>query len=112
MSKKIFPQGSSQNPTALVEQGQEYQKQVREQVELILKQFLAVLPSNYVSQTTGPLYTVQFQAMAEAVARLQIGFQESLKDSMYEFTRSEFLWQMLGVLVFPKLYHNKMQIPY
>ena len=112
MSKKIFPQDSSQNPTALVEQGQEYQKQVRAQVELILKQFLAVLPSNYVSQTTGPLYTIQFQAMAEAVAKLQIGLQESLKDSMYEFTRSEFLWQMLGVLVFPKLYHNKMQIPY
>jgi len=111
MSKKLFPQSVTQNPSSLKEQGQEYQVQVREQVELILKQFLAVLPSNYVSQTTAPFYTVQFQAMAEAVARLQLGLQESLKDSLYEFTRSEFLWQMLGVMVFPKVYHNKMQIP-
>lgn len=111
MSKKIFPQGLSQNPAPLREQGQEYQNQVRGQVELILKQFLAVLPSNYVSQTTGPLYTVQFQAMAEAVAKLQIGLQESLKDSLYEFTRSEFLWQMMGMVVFPKVYLNKMRIP-
>lgn len=111
MSKKIFPEGKSQNPSSVVEQGQDYQRQVRDQVELILKQFLAVLPSNYVSQTTGPFYTVQFQAMAEAVAKVQIGFQESFKDSLYEFTRSEFLWQMLGMVVFPKVYLNKMQIP-
>ena len=109
--KKLFPHGLEQNPSPLQEKGQEYQNQVRDQVELILKQFLAVLPSNYVSQTTGPFYTVQFQAMAEAVAKVQLGLQESLKDSLYEFTRSEFLWQMLGMVVFPKVYLNKMQIP-
>ena len=70
--KKIFPHGLEQNPSSLQEKGQDYQNQVRDQVELILKQFLAVLPSNYVSQTTGPFYTVQFQAMAEAVAKVQI----------------------------------------
>ena len=112
MSEKIFPQDLSQNPSPLIEGGQDYQNQVRLQVELILKQFLAVLPSNYVAQTTGPFYTVQFQAVAEAIAKLQIGLQESLKDSIYEFTRSEFLWQMLGAVVFPKVYLNKMQIPY
>lgn len=111
MSKKLFPKDVLQNPSPLRESGQDYNNQVRDQVELILRQFLQVLPSNYVSATTGPLYTVQFQAMAEEIAKFQLGLQESFKDSLFQYTRPEFLWQMIGVLVFPKIYSDKMQIP-
>ena len=111
MSKKLFPKGVSQNPSPLKEAGQEHSTQVRDQVEQILKQFLKVLPSNYVSQTTGPLYTLQFQAMAEEIAKFRLGLQEVFKDSLFEYTRPEFLWQMMGLLVFPKIYTDKMQIP-
>lgn len=111
MSKKLFPRSLSQNPSSLKEKGQDYNNQVRDQVELILKQFLRVLPSNYISATTGPLYTVQFQAMAEEIAKFQLGLQEAFKDSVFEYTRPEFMWQMLGLLVFPKIYSDKMQIP-
>jgi hypothetical protein len=63
--------------------------------------FRLVLPSNYVSQVQGPFYTLQFQAAAEAIAEIQISAQESFSDRAYVYTRPEFLWQMLGVLVFP-----------
>jgi hypothetical protein len=63
--------------------------------------FRTVLPSNYVAQTTGPWYSIQFQAMAEQLAAIQISSTEILKDSAWDFTRSDFLWQMLGQLVFP-----------
>ena len=109
--KKVFPLDSYQNPSSISEDGQEHRLQVRLQVESILKQFLRVLPSNYVSQTTGPFYTVQFQAMAEAIAKLQVAFQEAYKDSLYEFTRPEFLWDIIGILVLPKIYNDKNRLP-
>ena len=107
-----FPISLSQNPSSLLEEGQEYKEAMRKQVEEILKQFLRVLPSNYVAQTTGPFYTIQFQAMAEALAKVQISAQQLFLDSSYDFTRSEFLWQILGRLVFPKITENQIQIPH
>jgi len=63
--------------------------------------FRKVLPSNYVAVTNGPWYSLQFQAMAEQLADIQITATEVFKDSQWDFTRTDFLWQVLGSLVFP-----------
>jgi hypothetical protein len=39
--------------------------------------------------------------MAEQLAEIQIHSTEILKDSQWDFTRTDFLWQMLGQFVFP-----------
>jgi hypothetical protein len=64
--------------------------------------FLQMLPSNYVAQVQGPFYTVQFQAVAEVLADFQISAQETFADFDYDYMRPEFLFQLLGSLVFPE----------
>lgn len=91
----------TQNPAPFPESGQDYLDKVRQQTTAILAQFIKVLPSNYVSRTTGPFYTLQFQAAAEQLAAFQVTAQEVFKDSDYDYTRPEFLWEVLGTLVFP-----------
>jgi hypothetical protein len=97
-----LPYGSGQNPAPNpAEEGQAYLGEKRQLTQEILAAFRRVLPSNYVAQTTGPWYSIQFQAMAEQLAEIQISSTEVLKDSAWDFTRPDFLWQMLGSLVFP-----------
>ena len=81
--------------------GQEYIDAVRSLTGEIMDAFINVLPSNYVSQVNGPFYTMQFQAVAEQLAKTQISAQEVLGDAEFDFTRPEFLYQILGYLVFP-----------
>lgn len=96
-----FPYSIEQNPAPAPETGQEVNRRLQEQVELIMTTFLAVLPDNYVSQVNGPFYTLQFQAIAESLAKIQLTAQEATLDGFYDFTRPEFLWQILGAMVFP-----------
>jgi hypothetical protein len=92
----------SQNPSPFPETGQDFLDKVRLQTSAILAQFIKVLPSNYVSRTTGPFYTLQFQAAAEQLAVFQVTAQEVFKDADYDYTRPEFLWEVLGSFVFPE----------
>lgn len=97
-----FPFSNSQNPAPNPStQGQEYLQDRSELVQGIMSAFRAVLPSNYVSVTNGPWYSLQFQAMAEQLADIQISTTEVTKDSTWDFTRPDFLWQSLGQLIFP-----------
>lgn len=91
----------TQNPAPNPVMGQEAQDEKAQLVGDILDNFRRVLPSNWVSQTNGPWYTLQFQAMAEQLAEIQITSGEILKDSTWDFTRPDFLWQVLGSFVFP-----------
>ena len=106
-----YKTGITQNPSPLQEEGQDFENKVQEEAEFIMKRFLVMLPSNYVAQKTGPFYTLQFKAMAEALARVQISVQQMGLDSVYEFTRPELMWQILGSMVFPKITENLMQPP-
>jgi len=106
-----FKTGLPQNPSPLEEEGHEYEKKVQEETEYIMQRFLRMLPSNYVAQKTGPFYTLQFKAMAESLARVQISAQSVGLDTLYGFTRSEFMWSLLGSMVFPKIDENLLQPP-
>lgn len=91
-------QNPSPNPTA---EGQVYIQNKQELVDSIMGTFRRILPSNYVALTNGPFYSLQFQAMAEQLAEIQLSGTEVYKDSDWDFTRPDFLWQVLGSLVFP-----------
>jgi len=91
-----------QNPAPVPLEGQEAQDAQQALVSKILEAFTQVLPSNYVSQTTGPFYIEQFQAVAEQLAQVQITLEEVDLQSDVDFARPEFLWQMIGTLVFPE----------
>lgn len=91
----------AQNPAPHPESGQDFISKVRTQTTAIMAQFMKVLPSNYVSRVNGPFYTLQFQAAAEQLAVFQLTAQEVFRDSRYEYTRPDFLWEVLGTLVFP-----------
>jgi len=95
------PFALAQNPAPNPVSGQAYSNDKSELVQQIMTTFRSVLPSNYVSQTNGPWYSLQFQAMAEQLAEIQIRTTEIYKDSLFDFTRTDFLWQVLGSLVFP-----------
>lgn len=100
-AKILVPLAVPQNPS-LVGKDSLGEKQVHQElVNKILQTFMRLLPSNYVSKVTGPFYTVQFQAVAEEIARLQIAAQESYSDTGFDYTRPEFLYQLIGALVFP-----------
>lgn len=97
----LADQAMEQNPAPFPEMGQDHIDKVRAQTDAIMRQFLKVLPSNYVSRVTGPFYTLQFQAAAEQLARFQLTAQEIFKDSDFDYTRPDFLWEIVGTLVFP-----------
>jgi hypothetical protein len=100
-SKDLLPSLIDQNPAPDDTNSQDRINAVRSQVDRILSVFLQLLPSNYVSTVPGPAYTLQYQAIAERIADFQVTAQEVFADSAYDYTRSEFLYRMIGALVFP-----------
>ena len=100
-SVKPLPSSVQENPSLAAGEDAAYLSAVDAQVQSIMQFFLAVVPSNYASQIKGPFYTMQFQAAAEQIARIQVSASEILADAEYEFTRPEFLYQIIGSLIFP-----------
>jgi len=100
-SEKTFPNSVAINPSPIEETGQEWYRGVRIQTERILEVLMSLLPSNYISQVKGPFYTLQLQSAAEQIAKIQVVAQEVYSDSDFDFTRPEFLYQILGGLVNP-----------
>lgn len=99
--KDLLPGFLTQNPSPVERSSQDRITRKREQVDRIMDVFLQLLPSNYVSQVPGPFYTLRFQAAAEQIAEIQLTAQEAFADGSYEYLRPEFMFQMLGLLVFP-----------
>lgn len=107
-----LPRSLTQNPAPVIPRSQEYLDEIREVVELMLTDFLEQnTPSNYVAQITGPHYSLQFQAVAEQIALFTIMAEEAALDGNYKFTRTEFLWQILGTYVLPDTSKGIFRIP-
>lgn len=101
--KSLIPFALEQNPAPVSQTGQQVLTTLQDLTDQIMSAFFQVLPSNYVAQITGPYYTIQFQAIAETLARVQLATIESSLDDSIDFTRPEFLWQTIGSLVFPEI---------
>jgi len=100
-TKDLLPSMVAQNPAPAGEDSQDRKQKVRDQADRIMEVFYLLLPSNYVSQVRGPFYSIQFQAAAEVLANFQITAQEIFADASFSYTRTEYLYQILGSLVFP-----------
>jgi len=90
-----------QNPAPFRQEGQVDESRVRAVADQITRVFVNSLPSNYVSQTKGPYYVQQFQAVAEELARIQISAEDGYEDSDFSFTRPEVLFQFIADVIFP-----------
>lgn len=107
--KPHIPNMRTQNPAPIEQDGQESASVLQTLTAQILQSFVEVLPSNYASQTNGPYYILQFQAIAEQLARLQLAIQEIGLETDVDFARPEYLWQMVGTYIFPDV--SKQGIP-
>lgn len=101
--ESLLPYVLDQNPAPGQLSGQDYKAKKQALVDETMRIFMRqLLPSNYVAYTNGPWYTLQFQAIAEQIADIQIVAEEVAKDADWDFTRTDFLFEVLGTLVFPK----------
>ena len=105
-----LPDSLEQNPAPVPLRGQDTSTTKQDIVDKILTTFRRVLASNYVAQIPGPYYYLQFQAAAETLADIQILLTEASVDSDVDFTRPEFLWQIVGTLVFPDVSNDRYPI--
>ena len=108
-TKPPLPFALEQNPAPALLTGQEVQRATNDITRRILDTFFTLLPSVYVSKVLGPNYSRHFLALAEALAKTQLELEEVGLDSDVDFTRPEYLWQIVGTLVFPE--PKKLGIP-
>ena len=106
-----LPFTREQNPAPVLTQGQQGVRTKRDIVNAILGTFQQVLPSNYVAEISGPYYNLQFQTAAEQLAEIQLLLEDTGLESDVDFARPEFLWQMIGTLVFPDLQRKPRGVP-
>lgn len=81
-------------------QGKEYNLRVLQRAQTIFSALLNLLPSNYISTVQGPNYTLELKAVAVELAKIELALEDVDLDRDYNHTRSEFLYSIIGYLVF------------
>ncbi len=74
---------------------------VSELEQAILDAFRSTLPDSYIAEVDGPFYSVQFRQMARELAKAQVEANGVLHDHVWDLTRPDRIWEMLGAFVFP-----------
>lgn len=80
--------------------GKEYNLRVLQRAQSIFSNLLNLLPSNYISAIQGPNYTVEMKAVAVELAKIELALEDIDLDRGFTNTRSEFLYSIIGYLVF------------
>jgi len=106
-----LPFTREQNPAPITTTGQQGTRKLRDITNSILRTFQQVLPSNYVAEIPGAYYVLQYQGLAEQLAKIQLQLEDVGLESDVDFARPEFLWQMIGTLVFPDTRKSPRGIP-
>lgn len=88
-----------QTTAPVAARGLDYQEAVDRLSGQILQYYRDNLPSNYVATVQGPGYMTVFQSCAIEIARIQLDLQGIYGD--LDQPRAEFLYQLVGQLVFP-----------
>lgn len=101
MSIKL-PNSIGQNPSLPDKDSLERKTRIYDQTDRIMSVFSQLVPSNYVSSVEGPFYRNQFYSLALKLAEYQIEAQELYSDNGLDFTRTDFLYQLLGSYIFPE----------
>jgi hypothetical protein len=84
------------------EAGEEYLNRLNQEAENNFRVLLAMLSSYWQSTVDGPNYAREIKAMALSMARIRIAMDDIRADTDYRTTRAEFLYQVLGSMLFPK----------
>lgn len=80
--------------------GKEYNLRVVKRAQAIFTSLLNLLPSNYISAVQGPNYTIELKAVAVELAKIELALEDVSIDRDFTKTRSEFLYSMIGYMVF------------
>lgn len=80
--------------------GKEWNLRVLQRAQSIFKTLLNLLPSNYVSTIQGPNYSNELKAVAVELAKIELALEDISLDIDFTRTRSEFLYSIIGYLVF------------
>jgi hypothetical protein len=80
--------------------GVEYNLRLIQRTQSIFKNLLDLLPSNYISTVEGPNYTVEVKSVSLELARLELALEDVKFDIDFKTTRTEFLYTLIGYLVF------------
>jgi len=80
--------------------GKEFNKRLLQRAQSILTNLLNLLPSGYISAVQGPNYTNELKAVAVELSRLELAMEDVDMDRSFATTRSEFLYSIVGYLVF------------
>jgi hypothetical protein len=80
--------------------GKEYNLRLIQRTQSIFKNLIDLLPGNYISTIEGPNYSVEVKAVALELARLELALEDVKFDIDFETTRTDFLYTMIGYMVF------------
>jgi hypothetical protein len=82
------------------QRGKEYNLRLLRRAQVIFSGLLNLLPSNYISAIQGPSYTLELKAVAVELARIELALEDVDLDRDFNRTRPEFLYSIIGYLVF------------
>lgn len=83
------------------EDGEEYLNCLDQEAENGFRILLTMLSSYWQSTVDGPNYARELKAMALSMARIRLALDDVRADTDYRTTRAEFLYQVLGSMLFP-----------
>jgi hypothetical protein len=95
-----FERDPNRSNYTVVQRGREYNLRLAQRSQAVLTTLLNLLPSNYLSTVQGPNYTMELKAVAVEIARLELALEDVSGDGSFATTRSEFLYSIIGYLVF------------
>ncbi len=84
------------------EAGEEYLSRLDQEAGVNFKILLSLLSSYYQSTVDGPQYARELKAMAIELARVRLSLEEIKQDTDFATTRTEFLYQTVTSVLFPK----------
>lgn len=82
------------------QKGKEYQSRLAVRAQATFGTLRNLLPSNYTSTIQGPNYTLELKAVAVEIAKLELALEDVDFDGGYNNTRSDFIYSIIGYLVF------------
>ncbi len=80
--------------------GREYNLRLQQRAQAIFTTLLNLLPSNYISAIQGPNYTSEMKAVAVELSRIELALEDVDSDRSVDTTRSDFLYSIVGYLLF------------
>lgn len=95
-----FENNPSRINYTIQQEGREYRQRLVKRSQVVFTTLLNLLPSNYKSTIQGPNYTVELKAVAVEIAKVELALEDVSLDTSYEKVRSDFLYSIVGYLVF------------